>query len=494
MMQECMDSCQGVHQHNGEDGPGKRTDRNAEHSAGGQGYAHQHGKHRAGGSAAGNAQHIWLCQRIFGKGLHTDAGKGQAASHHHAQQRPGNADAPHNVQGAELDVVNAEQAEQIVKNDAPDGGKGDFRCAQGNAGNHGKHQHSRQHHAAQKGVPAQTVAEFFQHCRLLEALRMEILRKLLDGVGGHGAGEHFAQGDGIDAVVGNGGNGCQGGVALELLNLVFQRGGAVVIDDDNIGVGIHHGFPGHHGPGLFHVLEYVHAAGMTNQLGGEVVAAGIGTVVHEGVEHEDLYGFGILDGFLHIGNLLLHAVHNLVRLVLHIEDTTQVLEVGVNIFHVSAQLVALDGGQGCNAVAGELIVGGAVLLAESRAAPVNKVRLCLHQLLQGGCFLGNHGSGIVHFLIFRVDGGVLVAHADDFILQAHGIQLVGGVGVGGNYTLGHMVEGHGHVHVGRQGEGELRFLCADAEHGDGQQHRCCQHQGKYFFHWENPSFLIFQHE
>ena len=47
--------CQGVHQHNGEDGPGKRAGWNAEHSAGGQGYAHQHSKHRAGGSAAGNA-------------------------------------------------------------------------------------------------------------------------------------------------------------------------------------------------------------------------------------------------------------------------------------------------------------------------------------------------------------------------------------------------------------------------------------------------------
>ncbi len=68
---------------------------------------------------------------------------------------------------------------------------------------------------------------------------MERLREFLHGVAGHGAGKYFAQLDGDNPVVLDGGHRSQSGVFLQLGNLLIQRGVAVVVDDDDFRGALH---------------------------------------------------------------------------------------------------------------------------------------------------------------------------------------------------------------------------------------------------------------
>ena len=226
-------------------------------------------------------------------------------------------------------------------------------------------------------MPAQMLTEFFEHgTALLEAFGVEGMGKLFNGIRRHGTGEHLAQGHGINPVILDGRDGGQCWILLQLSDLLIQSGGAVIIDDNHVGVRIQHGLPGHNSPGLFHIFKHVDAARMADQLGSEIIAAGVCPVVTNRVKHKNLHRIGSLNGSFHVGNLFLHSIHNFSRFVLKVKNLAQIFKIRVNIFYIRAQLVAFDGGQGGNAVAGENIVGGAVLFAECRAAAIDKIRFC----------------------------------------------------------------------------------------------------------------------
>ena len=77
-------------------------------------------------------------------------------------------------------------------------------------------------------MPLHQVAESLHRFKS-KAVGMERLREFLHGVAGHGAGKYFAQLDGDNPVVLDGGHRSQSGVFLQLGNLLIQRGVAVVV-------------------------------------------------------------------------------------------------------------------------------------------------------------------------------------------------------------------------------------------------------------------------
>ena len=91
-------------------------------------------------------------------------------------------------------------------------------------------------------MPLHQVAESLHRFKS-KAVGMERLREFLHGVAGHGAGKYFAQLDGDNPVVLDGGHRSQSGVFLQLGNLLIQRGVAVVVDDDDFRGALHNALP-----------------------------------------------------------------------------------------------------------------------------------------------------------------------------------------------------------------------------------------------------------
>ena len=204
---------------------------------------------------------------------------------------------------------------------------------------------------------------------------------------------------------------------------------------------------------------------MGDQLGGEVIPAGVGAPLLGHVVDKDLHRLGPGDRLLHGGDLLLHGADDLLRPVLYLEDAAQIIEVLVDHVHVGPHGVAFDGGQGHDAVAAEGVVGGVVLLAERAGAAVDEVGLQGEDGLQGDVALRHGGNGLILLPPLGIDLGVVVGGGNDLVPQAQGHQLVAGVGVAGDDSLGDVGEGHLLAVLGGQSEGEAALLLGVAAGG-----------------------------
>lgn len=127
------------------------------------------------------------------------------------------------------------------------------------------------------------------------------------------------------------------------------------------------------GPGGVQIVEDVDAARVLDELGGEVVAAGVGALLLGHVKNEHRDGFLARHRLLGGGDLALHPADDLLGLVLHLEDASQVIEILIYVLQISPQLVALDGGQGHNSVLGEGVMFRVIFLTEGAGAAVDKV-------------------------------------------------------------------------------------------------------------------------
>ena len=198
---------------------------------------------------------------------------------------------------------------------------------------------------------------------------------------------------------------------------------------------------------------------MLDELGGEVVAAGVGALLLGHVKNEHRDGFLARHRLLGGGDLALHPADDLLGLVLHLEDAAQVVEVLVHHVHIGPHGVALNGGQGHDAVLSQGVMLGVVLLGKRAGAAVDEVRLQAQNGLQGDVGLRRLGDGLVLRVPLGVDVGVGVGGGDDLIPQPQGHQLVARVAVGGDDLLGHVGEGDLRAVLGGQGKGKSLGVC-----------------------------------
>ena len=159
---------------------------------------------------------------------------------------------------------------------------------------------------------------------------------------------------------------------------------------------------------------------MLDELRGEVVAAGVGSLLLGHVKDEHRGGLLARHRLLGGGDLALHPADDLLGLVLHLEDAAQVVEVLVHHVHIGPHGVALNGGQGHDAVLSQGVMLGVVLLGKRAGAAVDEVRLQAQNGLQGDVGLRRLGDGLVLRVPLGVDVGVGVGGGDDLIPQPQG--------------------------------------------------------------------------
>ena len=180
---------------------------------------------------------------------------------------------------------------------------------------------------------------------------------------------------------------------------------------------------------------------MLNELGGEVVAAGIGSLLLRHVKDENLCGLLAGNRLLYRGDLLLHGADNLLRLVLYLKDAAEIVEILIDVLQIGAQLIAFNGGQGHDAVLGEGVMLGIVLLAEGAGAAVDEVRLHVQNSFQAG-FVIHLWDCLIFLPELRCNLGVVVGCGDNSIPQAQRHQLVASVDVGAENGFRHIGEGN----------------------------------------------------
>ena len=88
---------------------------------------------------------------------------------------------------------------------------------------------------------------------------MEGLCKFFNGIGDSGAGENFRESDYQEIFILDGAYACQGFVRFQIVDFFLGSCIAVVIDDDDIGIGFYDSFPAHGIPCFFQIFKDIDA-------------------------------------------------------------------------------------------------------------------------------------------------------------------------------------------------------------------------------------------
>ena len=198
---------------------------------------------------------------------------------------------------------------------------------------------------------------------------------------------------------------------------------------------------------------------MFDELGGEVVAAGVGALLLGHVKDENRGGFLAGHSLLHGGNLSFHGADDFLGLVLHLEDAAQVVEVLIHHVYVGPHGVPFDGGQGHDAVLGEGVVLRVVLLRKGAGAAIDEVGLQVQDGLQRDVGLRGLGNFLIRRVPLGIDVGVGIGGGDDLVPQPQSHELVAGIGVGGDDALRDVRECDHCPVFGGQSERERAGVC-----------------------------------
>ena len=197
---------------------------------------------------------------------------------------------------------------------------------------------------------------------------------------------------------------------------------------------------------------------MLDELGGEVVAAGVGALLLGHVKNEHRDGLLARHRLLGGGNLGLHVIHQLLRPFFHLEDASQVIEILIYVLQISPQLVALDGGQGHNSVLGEGVMFRVIFLTEGAGAAVDKVGLQRQDGFQAR-LIRHLGNDLVFRTVLGCHAGIVIGCVNDPVPQPQGHQLIARIHIRTENLLGHVGKCDLRAVLGGQGKGKSLGVC-----------------------------------